>query len=203
MSNEYYPNIRFNFYLEVKRFAKLLDAVADRRTAIDGFVETYRDIDGVSRRITYAIDATKMDAGAGLLYLIPSWTDSETGKSLKQRIAVEQQESHLIAGAHVYYFLCPVSYQRCKKLYLICNGFRCRKTFRHYYPQQHQSHRDRIRTYDEDAPYRAYGKQYYRGKLTPYGKRVQRWEEKEDRSFTQLLNDCGSILGIDIDKLNL
>ena len=200
MSNEYYPNIRQNFHLEVKRFAKLLDAVADRRTAIDGFTETYTDVYGEKQEVAYSIDATKIDAGE--LYLIPSWTDRETGKRLQQRIRVEQQESHLIAGAHVYYFLCPVSYQRCKKLYLICNGFRCRKTFRHYYLRQHQSHRERIITYDEDAPYRAYGKKYYRGKLTPYGKRVQRWESKEEQSSIQLFGDISKILSIDINKLN-
>jgi len=201
MSNEYFPNIRLNICIEVKRFAKLLDAVADRRTAIDGFFDIYKDGYGVKRQVAYSIDATKMDAGE--LYIIPSWTDSETGKRLQQRIRVEQQESHLIAGAHVYYFICPVSDQRCKKLYLICNGFRCRKTFRHYYPQQHKSHRERIKTYDGDAPYRAYGKQYYRGKLTPYGKRVQRWENKEEQSSIQLFGDIGKILGIDINKLNL
>lgn len=157
MSNEYYPNILLNVHFSVKTIAKLLDAVADRRTAVDGFKMHYTDIDGVRRAVTYGVDATKMDAEMGIFYLTVSWKDSETGKRLTQRIEVEQQESH----------------------------------------------RDRIKTYDDDAPYRAYGKQYYRGKLTPYGKRVQRWQEKEDRSFTQLLRDCGSILGIDIEKLNL
>lgn len=200
MSKSYFLSIWLNFHFTVKTFAKLLDYAADSKTSVDGLRIRYKDVDGANREVGFSIDATTMDEETGIFYIIPSWTDSETGQHLNQKIEVERQESHLVAGAHVYYFLCPVTHRRCKKLYLIGDGFRCSKAFRHYYPQQHKSHRDRIRVYDDDAPYRAKGKMYYRGELTPYGKRVQRWEEKEEQDFRELLYECRQILGMELSK---
>lgn len=179
MSKTYFSSIWLNFHFTVKTFAKILDYAANRRASIKGIKISYKDAYGEQREVYFSIDAKQMDGETGIFYIIPSWTDSETGKDLTQRIEVEQQESHLIAGAHVYYFLCPVLHRRCKKLYLIGDGFRCSRAFKHHYPQQNKSHVDRLYyEYHSPEPYRDNGKMYYRGKLTPYGKRVQKYEEK-------------------------
>lgn len=117
----------------------------------------------------------KVTAGAdGEITLYLSWEDD--GEQHRQQITILQEESNLVAGSFVYYFLCPHGY-KCKKLFYIGNRFRSRRSFRHSYGRQRQSHHQRaISPYPE--PYRDYGKRYYRGELTPYGKRCLRYEER-------------------------
>lgn len=125
-----------------------------------------------------------------------TWEDLEDGEKLSQEIKIVEEESHLIPGSHVYYFRSPgTSSLKCRKLYLIGSSWRDRRTFRHHYNKQNWSHHDRDLMAREE-PYRPRGKRTYRGKLTPYGKRCQKYEEREEsrwRNVTKWMKRKGWI----------
>ena len=86
-----------------------------------------------------------------------------------------------------YYFLCPETGQRCRKLYLVNGTFVSRKAFKALYFWQAASHKcrtlqtagvllpDLIRHEIGNPKHR---KRTYRGKLTPYGRKLARWAAK-------------------------
>lgn len=86
-----------------------------------------------------------------------------------------------------YYFLCPDTWERCRKLYLVNGTFVSRKAFKALYFWQTLSHKDRtlqtagallpelIRHETGNPRYR---KRTYRGNLTPYGRKMRKWESK-------------------------
>lgn len=115
----------------------------------------------------------------GLLALTLRWEDE--GEQHSQTIPIEREESHLIKGSFVYFFLCPFGYKS-KKLFYIGSSFRSRRAFPHRYRQQTLSRqmREAERGRGEE-PFRRYGKEYYRGKITPYGRRCKRFLEDEER----------------------
>lgn len=125
-----------------------------------------------------------------------TWEDTEDGEKLSQEVKVVEEESNLIPGSHIYYFRSPgTSSQKCRKLYLIGSTWRDRRTFRHHYYCQNWSRYDRDLTAREE-PYRPRGKRTYRGKLTPYGKRCQKYEEREEkrwRTLTKIMQRKGWI----------
>ena len=115
----------------------------------------------------------------GRIYLSLEWVDG--GEERSQRIEILKQESNLVSGSYLYYFLCPFGY-RCKQLYYIGGEFRSRRSFKYYYPSQAKSKAQRERSVlSEDEPYRRYGKTHYKGKITPYGKRCKRYEERVEK----------------------
>ena len=140
----------------------------------------------------------EVQAGAnGEITLSLQWEDE--GETYRQQIPILREESNLVSGSFVYYFLCPYGYKSKKLFYIGCK-FRSRRSFRHGYSSQNQSHHQRdINSTPE--PYRRYGKQYYRDKLTPYGKRCKRFEEKEERQFEAIMTFIGKC-GKRISKLN-
>lgn len=108
--------------------------------------------------------------------------------------AIYRQDIHIIAessnlpsqsSSNVYYFVCPGTGLKCRTLYKIGSYFLSRRAFYAIYPQQMKSKRKRIISYRE-KPYRKNGKEYYRGKLTPYGKRCIRYENRENRLYEEL-----------------
>ena len=112
-----------------------------------------------------------------LITLLLKWEDE--GEQHSQTIPILREESHLISGSFVYYFLCGG--YKAKKLFYIGGQFRSRKSFPHRYPGQNLSRRSRETRYRQN-PERKYGKQRYRGRLTPYGLRLQRYYERESRA---------------------
>lgn len=121
------------------------------------------------------------------LYL--RWEDC--GERYFQRIDILRQRSNLIAGSSVYYFFCQG--YRSRKLFYLCGQFRSRRSFRHVYPEQMESHGDRAISYREE-PYRKYGKPVYRGKLTPYGKKCDKYEQNEEARAAAMYAHLGRVL---------
>lgn len=111
--------------------------------------------------------------------------EPEKGEERIQRIRILSEESNLHNGSSVYYFRCPVKGVKCRKLFYIGGCFMSRRAFYHKYPTQQRSHRDRI-IMQRPEPYRRGGKRYYRGKLTPYGRRCEKYEEWEEARELEL-----------------
>lgn len=109
---------------------------------------------------------------------------TKEGKEIKQKIGVIEEDSNLRNGSKVYYFSCRG--YKCRTLYSDGTGFYPRAAFRHIYGKQKQSHKEREIAYMAE-PFRAYGKETYRGRLTPYGKRLQRYKEYEIRVHNSFL----------------
>lgn len=115
-----------------------------------------------------------------LMRLELAWT--EDGEQFSRDIYVKREQSNLPScrESSVYYLLCPLTGRKCRKIYRIGSYFCSRKAFRHVYPQQMESRLYRDISY-RDEPFKRYGKEYYKGKLTPYGKRVSKYLEYEER----------------------
>ena len=108
-----------------------------------------------------------------------SWGDDEE-RSKMETIFFKSKPSNLKNGT-TYYFVCPRTGALCRRLYFTDRYITSRKGFRKpLYLSQARSHKQRDLFPTE--PYRENGKMYYRGKLTPYGKRVERYEQKMERA---------------------
>ena len=134
----------------------------------------------------YFIPKVKTDAD-GQITLYLRWLDG--GEIYRQRIPIIREESNLIPGTFVYFFLSP-SGHKSKKLFYICNLFRSRRSFVHIYFEQKRSRLQRqTEQLSRDEPYRRYGKTLYRGKLTPYGKRCARYEKQQEDGLEFLYSE--------------
>ena len=106
------------------------------------------------------------------------------GQERRQLIRIMEQESNLANGSKVLYFLCGG--HRCRTLYSDGRGLYSRNQFSHHYGQQGEGRLDRtIRHLDN--PERKFGKETYRGKVTPYGRRLQRFYEKDAMATNALM----------------
>ena len=93
------------------------------------------------------------------------------------------------SGHGYYYFVCPRTGKLCRNLYLVDGWFMGRAAFKPLYPQQAQSHAKRdgaLAWFDsisrvDDLRAEPYRRETYRGKITPYGRRVRKAMEKRDR----------------------
>lgn len=134
------------------------------------------------RGLDYTIHLTpEVRVADGRITLTLRWEDE--GEQHSQTIPIVRRESNLIRGSFVYYFLCPFGY-KAKKLFYIGSSFRSRRAFPHRYRQQTLSRQRReVARGNGEEPFRRYGKEYYRGKITPYGKRCKRFLENEERSL--------------------
>lgn len=186
MRERYYKEIHLNPAIRVADFLPLI-----RKAVRDGGRVGYSaplTLYGYNYILTLSPEVCAGEDGTITLTLI--WNDG--GQKYRQRIKILPDESHLIAGTYVYYFLCPFGYKS-KKLFYVGGVFRSRRTFRHEYKGQNQSRRDRKIKHltDKGDPYRDYGKPYYKGKLTPYGKRCERYEERQKESITAFFERFG------------
>ena len=104
------------------------------------------------------------------------------GTPVRTEITLRFRPSNLKHGTGYYYFVCPVTGLSCRKLYLVNGRFVGRLAFRPLYSQQAESHTQRglsvytlraLGVYEEmrNKPYR---RLTYRGKLTPYGRKVEK-----------------------------
>lgn len=136
--------------------------------------EAYFDLWGLSYRITYE------EERAALLF---KWTD-QGGEVRKVRVKIQEERSNLGRGS-VYYFLCPVTGERCRKLFLDGKVICSRRAFRHHYELQEGTKLDRayIRLRKLMGAEEKSRKAYYRGRLTPYGRKLLRDEAKFDSVF--------------------
>lgn len=109
------------------------------------------------------------------------------GEEFEQKVKVIAEKSNLpsLSGSKVYYFICPRQGVKCRKLFKIGSYFWSRRAFKASYPNQRESRNNREIAFVED-PTRKGGKEYYRGKLTPYGRRLQRYDERTDAQLAAM-----------------
>ena len=106
-------------------------------------------------------------------------------------VRIVERRSNLGRGV-VRFFMCPTSHALCRKLYLVNGRFVSRRAVRRamYLNQSKSRHWRNIAdgwSGEDFIPYRRYGKVTYKGKLTPYGKRIQRYIDMEERSLCALM----------------
>ena len=110
------------------------------------------------------------------------------GKSYNSRISLEAVPSNLGHGV-IWYFRCPVSGKRCRRLYLVSSQFVHREAFAGCMYQSQietKKYRNMVRVIEpvfsldriEEETYKPYYKKYYRGRPTRRYQRVLRAEEK-------------------------
>lgn len=186
MRKEYYRNLHSNPSIRLSWFMPLIKRVIE--TGKEVTTKKPLSLKGLDYTITFfPIVAIDTD---GLITLTIEWRDE--GQLYKQLIPILQEESNLISGSFVYYFLCPYGYKS-RQLFYIANRWRSRRSFRHSYSNQNQSHLQRSFNHSPE-PYRRYGKKRYRGELTPYGKRCIKFMEKEERKDEAFLEWAAKIL---------
>lgn len=111
-------------------------------------------------------------------------------KQMHYNVTIIEREANLGKGV-VRFFLCPITYKPCRKLYLYDGVFVSRRVLRGaMYRSQTKSKLDRVMppgfAADDFIPYKRYGKTHYRGKITPYGKRIKRYEDIVDLAWVLL-----------------
>lgn len=108
------------------------------------------------------------------------------GQTHKVAFKIETRPTNLGIGTRVF-AKCPTTGKLCTKFYVTPSGeILTRPSMKGVrYEQQDDSRYWRVvntlRRYDDDRR-RRYGKMYYNGKLTPYGYRVLRSDEKSERA---------------------
>lgn len=129
---------------------------------------TWRRGDHVTAKIAIAVN---MEETSGTLTLKYSCND----EPLKYEVRLTSVPSNLGNGL-IWYFICPHTSKRCRKLYLIGKYFFHREAFRNcMYESQTRSQRDRTLTKTLESTFapekymegrRLYFKRFYRGKPT-------------------------------------
>jgi hypothetical protein len=127
---------------------------------------------------------------AGLFLELSYWkTENEEKESFNYRVRIVSVLSNLGKG-NVYYFICPISGNRCKILYMGYGSkyFKCRKAYQHriYYPCQLSSRLNlsndiywRVERQLETL-YPKHPKTHYKGEFTRPQKRIKKLEAKMD-----------------------
>ena len=98
-------------------------------------------------------------------------------RHMRYKVFIHEVGSNIGKGV-VRYFRCPITHTLCRKLYLYGDVFVSRKAMGDVlYRSQVESKEKRMwRQLLGDDFSQKYRKEYYRGKLTPYGKRLRRNE---------------------------
>ena len=104
----------------------------------------------------------------------------EDGRHMTYNVNIFEMESNIGKGV-VRFFDCPMSHALCRKLYFNGDMFVSRKVIcGAIYQSQAMSkwQRDMGNGWAsaDFVPVKPYGKTHYRGKLTPYGKRIRRYQ---------------------------
>ena len=109
---------------------------------------------------------------------ITATVQSMSGNQVVTEIGLIQRPTNLGIGK-MWMFVCPITHTPCRVLYCIDGQFGSRSAMeRPRYREQRQGRKGRfVSRYHRPSPARANGKPTYRGKLTPYGKRVQRYND--------------------------
>ena len=129
---------------------------------------------------------------------------SHNGNEVKETVRLRWRSSNLDQGVTwekgrgFYYFVCPVTGRSCRKLYLVNGRFVSRHAFKALYEQQVYSRsrrNDIFRFLDyadkleklEQQPRRKYT---YRGKPTPFARKVERLNRRGAQWYARLNNEA-------------
>lgn len=107
------------------------------------------------------------------------------GQRHDDTVLLRWKQSNLNNGGF-YYFICPVTGRSCRKLYLVGGRFVSRFAFRASYSSQTVGPATRNGLYNqllqfskyEEFAAQPYRKETYNGKLTPYGRKLQRYDRR-------------------------
>lgn len=100
------------------------------------------------------------------------------GEQYRQQIGFVEEPSP-IRGV-IRFFVCPTTEKKCRKVYFGRKSIFTRYAVRHVYSYQHLSHSSRIFA-NVRNPIRRNGKSKYRGKVTRYGKKIDRYKKKHNQ----------------------
>lgn len=111
-------------------------------------------------------------------------------KQMRYNVTIIERAANIGKGV-VRFFLCPITHKPCRKLYLHDGMFVSRRALHGaMYRNQTESKWNRAihnGCFREDfVPYKRCGKPYYRGKITPYGKRIEKHQNIVDRAEAML-----------------
>lgn len=109
-------------------------------------------------------------------------------------IPLRRKQSNLNPANGFYLFVCPVTGLSCRKLYLVNGRFVSRRAFRALYEKQTFSRTEKQGVYKylilhndlEWAENQRYRKRTYNGKLTAYGRKLLKMEERLDAMGTDV-----------------
>lgn len=102
------------------------------------------------------------------------------GVPVRDSFALKFQASNLGDGAGYYYFICPETGKACRNLYLVDGRFMSRPAFRPLYKKQARRRPAGVfgmlaaACEYEDLIVAKYRRYTYRGRLTPYGRKVEK-----------------------------
>lgn len=114
---------------------------------------------------------------------VASFSYEHNGTPRAYDVALRWKRSNLNPGTEhgYYYFVCPVTGSLCRKLYFVHGQFVGRKAFNALYEDQtfsKKQRRNRRAWRDllavDDLISRPYRRETYRGRLTPYGRKVEK-----------------------------
>ncbi len=111
-------------------------------------------------------------------------------KQMRYNVTIIERAANIGKGV-VRFFLCPITHKPCRKLYLHDGMFVSRRALHGaMYRNQTESKWNRAihnGCFREDfVPYKRCGKPYHRGKITPYGKRIEKHQNIVDRAEAML-----------------
>lgn len=138
-------------------------------------------------RVSASIDV-RTDTRGAVPVVVLDYTNN--GVPVEQTLALRFIPSNLSRGGY-YYFVCPVTGRSCRKLYFVGGRFVSRFAFRALYAKQAHSQTERRRGLFavltaardfEAVDGQRFRKYHYRGRLTPYGRRVERLAERFQRA---------------------
>lgn len=180
----YFKDIKYNAKIEIKTFAPLIKTAKQGEMVKMGKVLTVKGL-------CYALDIesfVEMDE-KGEITLTLKWEDGEEQHS--QQIAIEKEESHLVANTYVYYFLSDS--HKSRKLFYVKDTFKSRFEFKHRYETQTWNLNRRESERLSRNPYRENGKRYYKGNITPYGRKCIKYESKRIEAVANAYKEATDI----------
>ena len=129
-------------------------------------------------QITVSVRMGEAEQSVAVLY---SYNGEKKAYVIQLDFAPSNLPNHSNTG--YYYFVCPVTGERCRKLYLVGGVFMCRRAFRPLYAQQTMSKATRaqyavIDSWMKIDDLEKAGKRrklHYRGKPTPYQNKLSKY----------------------------
>lgn len=176
----YFKNIENNAFIEIKTIMPLIKSARNEHKATTG-----KPITTVGYSYILLLEPILEINEQGDITLTLKWEDEKEKKS--QTITIKQEESNLIPDSYIYYFLS--NSHKCRKLFYINQEFKSRKEFKHQYKLQGKNRERQKEIAFSKVPYRRYGKEHYKGKLTPYGKRCHKNKLARTECLMKLLED--------------
>ena len=180
----YFKDIENNAFIDIKTIVPLIKAARNEHKATTG-----KPITAVGYSYILLLEPTVRINEKGEISVTLKWEDDKVQKS--QTIAIKQEESNLVSGSYIYYFISDS--HKCRKLFYIKKTFKSRKEFKHRYKIQGKNRERQKEIAFSKAPYRRYGKEHYKGKLTPYGKRRQKNKLARIEYFMKLFEDISEM----------